>query len=327
MSVCSSPAFTAVLSLPGVSLFSLLHLPLLSDRPSPTSSDSSSSVHQASLSSLPSLHFTSTPKNESPIASNTGPTRRTRSSVSKRVRTSDQPPRPRNAFILFLADYREREVLLAIEKDQRLTNRVLGCLWRRLPLNEKKVYQARAKKEKMEHALKYPGYQYRPRPANQPKKKRNVKRNGPSDLKRCELIADLLLSGKMGDDLVEAVGRLDISVESEVTPKEESPPPGKDTDSISVGSETDRSPQLVDCPTLSGSKATQAPFDSGKLDVSIFMYSSSCLLIDARRFSLLPFNCLLLQFPPLLNRVNTPNISNAPKGPLLLKMDRPIPLR
>ena len=178
--------------------------------------------------------------------------------------------------MLFLAHYRENQVLRAIEKDQRLTNRVLGCLWRHLPSDEKMVYDVLSEKEKKEHALKYPGYRYQPKPTNQLKKKRNVKRNGPSDLKRCELIADLLLSGIVGDDLVEAVGRLDISVQSGVAPEGGCPAQGRDTDATSAGSVrstgTVGSPKLDDGSNLSAPKATPTTCDSGPLDVGIAVH-------------------------------------------------------
>ena len=181
----------------------------------------------------------------------------------------------------------------------------------------------------MEHALKYPGYRYQPKPTNQLKKKRNVKRNGPSDLKRCELIADLLLSGIVGDDLVEAVGRLDISVQSGVAPEGGCPAQGRDTDATSVGSVrstgTVGSPKLDDGSNLSAPKATPKTCDSGHLDVGIAVHGIPSLLIEAHSFSLLPFNRHLhLQ---LLNHVNPPNISNAPRCTLVLKMNGLILLR
>jgi hypothetical protein len=121
----------------------------------------------------------------------------------------------------------------------------------------------------MEHALKYPGYRYRPKPASQLRKKRNVKRNGPSDVKRCEHIADLLLSGKIGDDLVEAVGRLDISVGCDVALQESLPAPGRDTGTAPAGSMratvTDGRPELDDCSTLSAPMATHTPCNSGHM--------------------------------------------------------------
>jgi hypothetical protein len=135
-----------------------------------------------------------------------------------------------------------------------------------------------------------------------------------------------LFRGKKGDDLVEAVECLDISVQSEVALGDGRLTPGKDTIAMSAGSvrgtETDGTPELGDCSSLLAPQAAHIPYDSGNVDVGIIMYEISCLLIEARSLSLFPFNCHLHRL--LSNRTN---ISNAPIRPLILKMKSFAPLR
>lgn len=73
---------------------------------------------------------------------------------------------------------------------------------------EKDVWRKRADDEKLEHMRKYPAYKFSPLPRTK-KLKRNMKRNGDDEMERCRLVADLLLEGKRGDELLSSLKALD----------------------------------------------------------------------------------------------------------------------
>lgn len=85
----------------------------------------------------------------------------------------------------------------------------LGSLWRSLPPSEKRVWEHRAKQEKVQHQRKYPDYKYKP--VHNRAKAKSVKKEEriENDEERCEEIAQLLLDGNKGAGLAEAVRRLD----------------------------------------------------------------------------------------------------------------------
>jgi len=84
-----------------------------------------------------------------------------------------------------------------------------GNCWRALPLEEKRVWEIRAKKAKEEHAVMYPGYRFRPVHNKDKSKKKPKTMVAPQDEERCEAVAQLLLEGKKGDELAAAIRRLD----------------------------------------------------------------------------------------------------------------------
>ena len=84
-----------------------------------------------------------------------------------------------------------------------------GNCWRALPLEEKRVWEIRAKKAKEEHAVMYPGYRFRPVHNKDKSKKKTKTAVTLEDEERCEAVAQLLLEGKKGDELAAAIRRLD----------------------------------------------------------------------------------------------------------------------
>lgn len=86
---------------------------------------------------------------------------------------------------------------------------ILGNCWRALPLEEKRVWEIRAKKAKEEHAVMYPGYRFRPVHNKDKSKKKPKPAVTLEDEERCEAVAQLLLEGKKGDELAAAIRRLD----------------------------------------------------------------------------------------------------------------------
>lgn len=83
-----------------------------------------------------------------------------------------------------------------------------GNCWRALPLDEKRVWEVKAKHAKAEHKVKYPNYRFRP-VHNKNKEKKDKPLPTPENERRCEEVAQLLLEGKKGEQLAEAVRNLD----------------------------------------------------------------------------------------------------------------------
>ncbi|KAK0467314.1 uncharacterized protein EV420DRAFT_1508125, partial [Desarmillaria tabescens] len=142
---------------------------------------------------------------------------------SKRKPKSKDPnhiPRPANAFMLFRADFvRQKHVPGSIETNHGSLSKIIGGIWHGLPLNEKKKWEARARQEKARHKKQYPTYQFRPvhnkNKKGKTKSTKSKKKAAPKqrpvevDEKRCQDVASLLLDGKKGDELAEAVRQLD----------------------------------------------------------------------------------------------------------------------
>lgn len=99
--------------------------------------------------------------------------------------------------------YSKRRVTEDVEHDHRIISRIIGMCWKQLPPEEKKVWFDKAAEEKRAHKLKYPDYRFRPQYGAEPKQKRNVKRNGPKDLRRCAALADAIVKGKQADEIKE----------------------------------------------------------------------------------------------------------------------------
>ncbi|KAI0628667.1 hypothetical protein C8Q77DRAFT_363827 [Trametes polyzona] len=140
-------------------------------------------------------------------------------------------PRPPNAFMLFRANFvRQKHVPGSIETNHGSLSKIIGNCWRALPLDEKKYWEVEAKKAKAAHKERYPHYRFRP--VHNKKKKADAaaaaagddatsaegstKRKDkiptpPSEEERCEAVAQLLLEGKKGEELAEAVRQLDMA--------------------------------------------------------------------------------------------------------------------
>ncbi|KAF7973482.1 hypothetical protein HWV62_15092 [Athelia sp. TMB] len=118
-------------------------------------------------------------------------------------------PRPPNAFMLFRADFvRQKHVPGSIETNHGSLSKIIGNCWRALPLEEKRVWEVKAKHAKIEHKQMYPEYRFRP-VHNKNKEKKEKPATTADDERRCEEVAELLLQGKKGDELAAAVNRLD----------------------------------------------------------------------------------------------------------------------
>ncbi|KAI9458731.1 hypothetical protein HD554DRAFT_2138637 [Boletus coccyginus] len=119
-------------------------------------------------------------------------------------------PRPPNAFMLFRADFvRQKHVPGSIETNHGSLSKIIGNCWRALPLDEKRIWEVKAKQEKDAHSKRYPGYRFRPVHNKNKDKKKAKASPTPEDEQRCEEVAQLLLDGIKGDDLAAAIRRLD----------------------------------------------------------------------------------------------------------------------
>ncbi|KAG6897063.1 hypothetical protein C0992_004382, partial [Termitomyces sp. T32_za158] len=138
------------------------------------------------------------------------PPSRRRAPPGKR-RSMGYIPRPPNAFMLFRADFvRQKHVPGTIETNHGSLSKIIGNCWRSLPLEEKKVWEVKAKHAKAEHKARYPDYRFRPVHNKNKEKKKDKMLTTPEDDRRCEEVAQLLLEGKKGDELAAAVRRLDL---------------------------------------------------------------------------------------------------------------------
>lgn len=135
---------------------------------------------------------------------------------TSRNKSPNHIPRPRNAFMLFRSAFAAaQKIRTTVEHDNRHITRIIAHCWNRLSDVDKQVWREKAAAEKALHAQKYPNYRFSPIGRTTKPIKRNVRRNGIEDKKRCEKVAELLLAGKSGEELEDAVKQVDISLKTE----------------------------------------------------------------------------------------------------------------
>ncbi|KAF4612325.1 hypothetical protein D9613_004622 [Agrocybe pediades] len=72
-------------------------------------------------------------------------------------------PRPPNAFMLFRADFvRQKHVPGTIETSHTSLSKIIGTCWKQLPLEEKHIWEVKAKQAKAQHKNQFPDYRFRP---------------------------------------------------------------------------------------------------------------------------------------------------------------------
>lgn len=120
-------------------------------------------------------------------------------------------PRPPNAFILFRSSFIKGQVVSSeVETNHSTLSKIVGLTWAKLPHEEREKWHAMAKIAHEEHKRKYPEYAFRPlHSKGKTESKRKVREVGPKDMKRCARIAELLVEGKKGDELSEAIAEFD----------------------------------------------------------------------------------------------------------------------
>ncbi|KAF8976161.1 hypothetical protein BDQ17DRAFT_1441241 [Cyathus striatus] len=135
------------------------------------------------------------------------PPTRKRQPPGKR-RSQGYIPRPPNAFMLFRADFvRQKHVPGTIETNHGSLSKIIGNCWHKLPPEQKKIWDKRAKAAKEEHKKLYPHYRFKP--VHNKNKKKEKSGENVEEERRCEEVAQLLLEGKKGDELAQAVLDLD----------------------------------------------------------------------------------------------------------------------
>ncbi|KAF8902739.1 high mobility group box domain-containing protein, partial [Gymnopilus junonius] len=72
-------------------------------------------------------------------------------------------PRPPNAFMLFRADFvKQKHVPGSVETNHVSLSKIIGECWRQLSLEQKRVWEVKAKQEKAAHKAMFPDYRFRP---------------------------------------------------------------------------------------------------------------------------------------------------------------------
>ncbi|KAI6133398.1 high mobility group box domain-containing protein, partial [Pisolithus croceorrhizus] len=197
------------------SLDSPVMYPTSSTSTSPSSSTQSSPSPAVGVDSLPDIydHSSAFPSSAELASMPIPPSRGT-----SRNKSPNHIPRPRNAFMLFRSAFAAaQKIRTTVEHDNRHITRIIAHCWNRLSDADKRVWREKAAAEKALHAIKYPNYRFSPVGRATKPIKRNVRRNGIEDKMRCEKVADLLLAGKSGEELEDAVKQIDMSLKAEVS--------------------------------------------------------------------------------------------------------------
>lgn len=131
----------------------------------------------------------------------------------RRKKAPNHIPRPPNAFILFRSSFiKNRHVSTEVETSHSTLSKIIGLTWKNLPEDERQKWHAQAKVVLDDHRRQFPQYAFRPvhtkskGTAGERRKPREV---GQKDQKRCAKIAELLVCGKKGQELEEAIQEFD----------------------------------------------------------------------------------------------------------------------
>lgn len=125
---------------------------------------------------------------------------------------------------------RQKHVPGSIETNHGSLSKIIGNCWRQLPLDEKRIWEIKAKQEKANHKAQFPHYRFRPiHNKNKNKDKSSTTaptatslvNNNPDgttqeeEERRCEQVAHLLLEGMKGEELARAVRDFDRARQQE----------------------------------------------------------------------------------------------------------------
>lgn len=141
-------------------------------------------------------------------------------------RPNDHIPRPPNAFILFRSSFiKSQHVSTGVETNHSTLSKIIGLTWQNMPHDERQIWHAKAKKALEDHRRKWPQYAFRPShtKAKGGSEKRKVREVEPKDMKRCAKIAELLVEGKKGQELEDAIQEFDRTHVPEVITRFEAP--------------------------------------------------------------------------------------------------------
>ncbi|KAJ3541393.1 hypothetical protein NMY22_g3903 [Coprinellus aureogranulatus] len=144
--------------------------------------------------------------------------------VHGRKKPDNYIPRPPNAFILFRSAFiRSRTVSTDVETNHSTLSKIIGMTWQNLPEEERRVWHRKAKQAEAEHRKKFPQYAFKPVHSKKGGTKRKAREVGPKDQKRCAKIAELLVQGKKGKELDDAVQEFDKTHVPEIVMRFEAP--------------------------------------------------------------------------------------------------------
>lgn len=149
-----------------------------------------------------------------------------RKPTHSKKKPEDHIPRPPNAFILFRSSFiKGQHVPTEVETNHSTLSKIIGLTWKNLPNDERLFWHAKAKAALDEHKRKFPQYAFRPSQSRNKgaPDKRKVREVGPKDHKRCAKIAELLVEGKKGQELDEAIQEFDKHHVPEVVTRFEAP--------------------------------------------------------------------------------------------------------
>jgi hypothetical protein len=136
-------------------------------------------------------------------------------------------PRPPNAFILFRSSFiKSQHVSTEVETNHSTLSKIIGITWQSLPEQERQIWHQKAKEALEEHKRKFPKYAFRPvqtKSKGAVSEKRKVREVEPKDIKRCEKIAQLLVEGKKGPELENAIQEFDKHHVPEIVTRFETP--------------------------------------------------------------------------------------------------------
>jgi len=141
-------------------------------------------------------------------------------------RPDDHIPRPPNAFILFRSSFiKSQHVSTGVETNHSTLSKIIGLTWQNMPHDERQIWHAKAKKALEDHRRKWPQYAFRPSHTKSKggTEKRKVREVEPKDMKRCAKIAQLLVEGKKGQELEDAIQEFDRTHVPEVITRFEAP--------------------------------------------------------------------------------------------------------
>ncbi|KAI0667244.1 hypothetical protein C8Q78DRAFT_982668 [Trametes maxima] len=150
----------------------------------------------------------------------------TRRAAHAKKKPENHIPRPPNAFILFRSSFiKSQHVSSEVETNHSTLSKIIGLTWQNLPHEERQVWHAKAKVALEEHKRKFPQYAFRPLHAKgkAPVEKRKVREVEPKDMTRCAKIAQLLVEGKKGRELDQAIQEFDRHHVPEIVTRFEAP--------------------------------------------------------------------------------------------------------
>lgn len=122
-------------------------------------------------------------------------------------KNSDQPhvPRPRNAFILFRSAFIEQKNGKELASKQQNVSRIAAIVWKSMSAAEQDPWYKLAAEEKQAHYAANPGYTFQPSGRGEIKKKTRKPTTEPAiEENSCKRIADLIINGVQGDELITA---------------------------------------------------------------------------------------------------------------------------